>query len=134
MNGKIPAACVDVKCMMYNCPNQAAHKVVEANIWHPDDEMRQREEFDMQHGLSTYLCDTHYQLLMSRDVYYGDLSKFVPREEPPTKFEKVKKDLIEGFEKKITELENHKSESWKLTQFAYISALNFIKLVFKSNE
>jgi hypothetical protein len=69
-----PKTCTNVKCMQKNCRNEASHKVGEYNIWDKDTEPTQYKQFEMRHELTTYLCDMHFNALMKRDEYYGELS------------------------------------------------------------
>lgn len=73
---KIPNTCTDVKCMQNSCKNQAAHKVGEENIYFQSEEPEEFKAFESQHNLTTYLCEEHFQKLMKREEYYGDISKY----------------------------------------------------------
>lgn len=68
---KKPATCTDVKCMMKDCTNEAYHKVGEQNIWDKETEPDEYRRFNMSHGLTTYLCIKHFNILMHRDEHYS---------------------------------------------------------------
>lgn len=71
-----PRTCTDVKCMQSGCKNGASHKVGEQNIWDKETESEQYKQFNQMHELTTYLCDEHFNKLMKREEYYGDVSKY----------------------------------------------------------
>lgn len=74
----IPSACIDVKCMVHRCPNQAMHKVAESNIYDPslETEAADHAEFKQRHEKTSYLCKEHFDFIMDREEYYGDLSQY----------------------------------------------------------
>ena len=71
-----PKTCTNVKCMQKGCKNEASHKVGEQNIWNKETESEEYNLFNSDHELTTYLCDHHFGLLMNREEYYGDISKY----------------------------------------------------------
>lgn len=71
MTNFIPGACDSVKCMVQDCQNLASHKIVEENIWNYGEENEEREKFDRGIQLSSYLCDYHFNLVMTRDTNYS---------------------------------------------------------------
>lgn len=74
----IPSACIEVKCMVHRCPNQAMHKVAETNIYDPslETEAADHAEFKQRHEKTSYICSEHFNLIMNREEFYGDLSKY----------------------------------------------------------
>lgn len=72
----IPLTCKDVKCMQPFCRNQAMHKVGEYNPFLPAEEKEQYDAFNMTHEKTAYLCDEHFNKLMKREEFYGDISTY----------------------------------------------------------
>lgn len=68
--------CQGVKCMQTGCKNQAMHKVGEYNIFNEREETDEHKQFSKRHELTTYLCDEHFDKLMKREEFYGDVSKY----------------------------------------------------------
>ncbi len=62
--------------MQNGCKNQAMHKVGELNIFNQELEPVEHKQFSESHELTTYLCDEHFNKLMKREEYYGDISKY----------------------------------------------------------
>ena len=67
---QIPQACQGVKCMIVGCPELAAHKIGEENIWSPEGEKEKYEELENAHNLTTYICEKHFKIIMEREVDY----------------------------------------------------------------
>lgn len=72
---RIPMCCTDVKCMIVGCIRQAMHKVGEENIFIERLEKEEHDNFNMRHNLTTYLCEEHFNVLMNKETFYGDISK-----------------------------------------------------------
>ena len=71
----VPMSCMGVKCMVKGCSNLSSHKVIEDNIWWSagQDNNDERELCVRQrsaHGLGSYLCDEHFDMIMSREEKY----------------------------------------------------------------
>lgn len=69
---KIPMTCYGVKCMIEDCKDLASHKIGEENIWDKNREEVEYDKFEASHNLTTYLCDKHFDQIMSRDESYSD--------------------------------------------------------------
>lgn len=67
MSEKIPASCLGVKCMVQNCPELASHKVGELNVWDEESQSEEYSAFNKSHELTSYLCNLHFDLIMTRD-------------------------------------------------------------------
>ncbi len=73
---EIPKTCIGVKCMQSLCRNQAMHKVGEYNPFIAEEEKEQYGAFNSTHEKTTYLCDEHFDKLMKREEWYGDVSTY----------------------------------------------------------
>ena len=76
---KPPKSCSDVKCMQHGCKNTASHKIGEINIYDKDSESTEFALFNQsnqRHEFTTYLCDDHFNSIMKREEFYGDVSKY----------------------------------------------------------
>ncbi len=76
MHNEIPHSCKGVKCMQSFCRNQAMHKVGEYNPFNGIEEKEQHAAFNGRHEKTTYLCDEHFDKLMKREEFYGDISTY----------------------------------------------------------
>lgn len=58
--------------MIKGCPSLASHKIGEENIWMDNvpDEAEEHRAFNMQHNLTTYLCQEHFDWIMNREEGY----------------------------------------------------------------
>ena len=68
----IPSTCKSVKCKIAGCKNLASHKVGEENIWFRLDPKESNEffEFENTHNLTTYLCEEHFNFVMTRETNF----------------------------------------------------------------
>ncbi len=71
-NELTPRTCFGVKCMQKDCTELASHKVTEENLWNPDipEEKEMYEKTSETPKLSTYLCKSHFQVLMNGTVHH----------------------------------------------------------------
>lgn len=66
----VPKTCYGIKCMQKGCTNLASHKIAEVNPWDDSegsDEKEWHNKFARTHERTTYLCDDHFNQIMSRD-------------------------------------------------------------------
>jgi hypothetical protein len=68
-----PLTCKGVKCMIVGCGNLASHKVGEENIWDKTEEKEQYEKFENCHNLTTYLCEEHFDFVITREEKYNTI-------------------------------------------------------------
>lgn len=71
--GWVPERCRGVKCMVEGCNNLASHKVGEENIWCNFDEGEKDIHgfYENTHNMTSYLCEEHFHLIMTRDVNWS---------------------------------------------------------------
>jgi len=74
-NKQVPKSCQGVKCMIVGCPNLAAHKVGEVNLWdeNDNDEKENYYNFEACHELTTYVCEEHFKFVMKREERYNTI-------------------------------------------------------------
>lgn len=65
--------------MQEGCKNESSHKVGEYNIWDKEQQTAEYNQFNSKHELTTYLCDDHFNKLMRREEFYGDIEKYNPK-------------------------------------------------------
>lgn len=59
--------------MIVGCGNLASHKIGEENIWDKTEEKEQYEKFENSHNLTTYLCEKHFDYVMTREEKYNTI-------------------------------------------------------------
>lgn len=72
MSRQAPLTCKSVKCMIIGCQQLASHKVEEVNPWIKNDldESDLHDKFESIHNLTTYLCEAHFEFVMTREENY----------------------------------------------------------------